>query len=268
MDIQHILVPTDFSENAMKAAEIAAHIASKTNASVTLINGYVRPQGGTSVMMNITELIAKEAQEEMDNMCQTLQQKYPDIVFSGYTKYGYIDEVIQILTQDQPFDIIVMGTTGSDKIQNKVFGSNTSKMIQKSAVPVLSVPSDFNGDDIKTMVLGGELPLKDNAILDRFSGIAKGLGASTEIISMPLKKDKEELQKHINDVKQEKGIAIQLVEGEDFFDTLLQYIEDHQIDGIGLLRKEYGFFENLFHKSKTKELAIYANKPILAIDIN
>lgn len=266
MNLQHILVPTDFSDNAMKATELAISIAQKQNASVTLVHGYVRPQGGTSVMVKINDLIAKEARENLDQVLSDLKEKYPNQEIDGYTHYGYIDEVIQILTEDRPFDIIIMGTTGSDKIQNKVFGSNTSKMINKSAVPVLSVPVDTQSDDLKKMALAIELPLKNSDAIVRFQNIAKGLGVETDFVSVTLKNAYEDLLEHAKEVQQKHNIKVNVIKGEDFYEAMLIYITENNIDGICVLRKEYGFFESLFHKSKTKELAIYSNKPILAID--
>ena len=211
MNINNILVPTDFSDNAMKAAKLAAKIATETNANIMLINGYVKPQGGTSVMVKITDLIAKEAKENMSDFLNSLKEEFPNVNFDGKTSYGYIDEVIQVITQDQPYDLIIMGTTGSDKIQNKVFGSNTSKMIQKSAVPVLSVPSDFSGHELETMVLCVELPLKNKEVLHRFNAISAALGVETKIISMPLKKSVESLQDEIDSIKAETNIPVEIV---------------------------------------------------------
>jgi len=43
------------------------------------------------------------------------------------------------------------------------------------------------------------------------------------------------------------------------------FIVHHQIDWLILIPKKYGFFENLFHKSRTKMLAHISGIPILAL---
>ena len=41
--MKNILVPTDFSDCAIKAAKVAAYVAKKTDATVHLIHVYERP---------------------------------------------------------------------------------------------------------------------------------------------------------------------------------------------------------------------------------
>lgn len=265
MTIKNILVPTDFSENAMLAAEFASKIAMRSNAKITLLNAYSIPSSGARVTSKIKDVIAKSMNEKLDKSIQDLKSKFPTITFESKVRSGYLDEVIEYFSKSDNYDIIVMGTTGGDKIQNKLFGSNTSKLIQKSSIPVIGVPNNYNESAFKKMVLCVELPIKDKTKIERFTAIAKELDVTANIITITVNKTLGELEEEVKTANNEFDLNITAVEGEDFFETLGKYNEQNQINGIGILHKEYGFFEGLFHKSKTVELSLYYDKPILAL---
>jgi len=44
-----------------------------------------------------------------------------------------------------------------------------------------------------------------------------------------------------------------------------EFLQDHKIDWLLVIPKKYGFFENLFHKSRTKLLTQVSNAPVLAL---
>ncbi len=44
-----------------------------------------------------------------------------------------------------------------------------------------------------------------------------------------------------------------------------EFLHDHNIGWLLVIPKKYGFFENLFHKSRTKLLTQVSNVPVLAL---
>src|SRR5690606_28706075 len=54
------------------------------------------------------------------------------------------------------FDYICMGTRGAGTIE-KIFGTNTSHIINKSDVPVIAVPKDYQSKTISSLLYASDL---------------------------------------------------------------------------------------------------------------
>jgi len=54
-------------------------------------------------------------------------------------------------------------------------------------------------------------------------------------------------------------------EYKDFIEGINAFAEEHQVDLIITIPKRHGFFERLFHKSHTKQLAFHSHVPLIIL---
>jgi hypothetical protein len=59
----HVLIPTDFSGNSLKAAQYAVQLFGIEGNTFTVLNSYMLPHGAASTMWSIDDLLAKESHE-------------------------------------------------------------------------------------------------------------------------------------------------------------------------------------------------------------
>ncbi|MFV1951954.1 MAG: universal stress protein [Nitrospinota bacterium] len=146
--ISKILVPTDGSKAARKAAKYAVELAKQTSAALTLLSvidkRFVVSQSIPSVV-SPTHLIepiedylkqaAESYMEEIEILC-----KHNNIQSKAIIRSGHPVEVIVKEAEKLKVDLIVMGSHGKSAIKAALLGSVTIGVIHKEIkIPVLLV---------------------------------------------------------------------------------------------------------------------------------
>lgn len=155
----HILVPTDGSDEATAAAEEAIRLADQVGATLHVV--YVVDESASSLLLTTQSM--EEALESMvaagSEATASVVEMATDAgvpVESETIRGMHVHEGIVEYAQDHGIDLIVMGTTGRHGVEY-VVGSTTERVLGACPVPVLAVSmtdraqaareSDAPGDD-------------------------------------------------------------------------------------------------------------------------
>jgi nucleotide-binding universal stress UspA family protein len=139
--ITRILAATDFSPDAAAAARLAAELAARFQASLTLLHVYqlpvwVSPDGG--VLQPTAAMLARQAQlvdEQLAAARQALAEGHaPIAVISAIGEPA--QEIARIA---EGYDLVVMGTRGRTALSHLLAGSVAEKVLRRCARPVLTV---------------------------------------------------------------------------------------------------------------------------------
>jgi nucleotide-binding universal stress UspA family protein len=147
--ITRILVPTDGSETARKAARYAFELAALCNATVVLLTVIDRTafvgtpsvpaaQTPAHIVESLEDYLKGAAEAEMDQIEKLYGQDTPP---TGKTiRYGHpVEEIIKEAGRAKA-DLIVMGSHGKSALKAALLGSVTFGVIhQDTSVPVLVV---------------------------------------------------------------------------------------------------------------------------------
>lgn len=136
---QNILVPTDFSEPAERAAQFAAVFAEKFDAKLTLLHVWETPSTydyGQGLDWP-TEELARQAQKSLDVALAKLREALPRA--QGRVVPGVALERILAEAKDMNADLIVMGTHGRRGLSHVFLGSVAERVVRRSPIPVLTV---------------------------------------------------------------------------------------------------------------------------------
>ena len=153
-----ILVPLDGSEHSSSALEIAAQIAKKFQAQLTLLHVYsfVAPvmmaesftqttSGLPIIRPSLTSAdlaeMEKEARQVGERILIEAKEKLASegiIVDSSLTEGNPVQEITRI-AKEGTFDLIVMGIRGIGKLKELLVGSVSDGVIKQSSCPVLIV---------------------------------------------------------------------------------------------------------------------------------
>lgn len=135
--MKRILVPTDFSEYAYAAAEVAATIARKTEARVYLLHVVNLLEYGDEEEISKQLFVMKLVRKRMQEMVN--QPFFEGVNVVEALQFDLIHENVTKLAKKYEIDLIVMGSHGASGIKEIIFGSNTQKIIRRSSCPVLTV---------------------------------------------------------------------------------------------------------------------------------
>jgi nucleotide-binding universal stress UspA family protein len=140
-----ILVPTDFSDHASEALELAVDVAKRYEAIIHLLHvvqvpAYTLPDGvvvaGADVMLTLSEASAKglaaaKAEAERLGAGRVTVQSTIGVPFT---------DIIRV-ARDEKADLIVMGTHGRTGLAHALLGSVAEKLVRKAPCAVLTVRS-------------------------------------------------------------------------------------------------------------------------------
>jgi nucleotide-binding universal stress UspA family protein len=141
-EIKTILCAVDFSEYSAEVASYSQTLAKALGAKVKVL--YVAPSltqyvgfhvPPTSIESFVGEIVSG-AEKTMDAF---LEERFSDCPAEGAVVTGYAAEEILNYAKENQVDMIVMGTHGRKGIDRILFGSVAEKVVQTSAVPVLTI---------------------------------------------------------------------------------------------------------------------------------
>lgn len=144
-----ILLPTDGSKFAEKAAKHAIWIASQSNADIIAINvvdtSSLVGLPAEDLTVRVTEILKEEANQSLEKI-EDLVEEFKkeegiekDIKLTKESKEGSPADVILKTVEEEGVDLIVMGTSGKHGLDRFLLGSVTEKVVRSANCPVLAV---------------------------------------------------------------------------------------------------------------------------------
>ena len=161
MKVQHILVPTDFSERAEKAIEVAGTLVDFFGCTVDLIHSVpmmkyfhdsMDPLGVPfSLERDLYPHSIEAAQKELEELAgKYIKKEYRGKLIANVERKP--SEAIFNQANEGDYDHILMSAKGSHETIH-VMGGTTEKVIRHSHVPVLTINDGFDTDAINTIVV-------------------------------------------------------------------------------------------------------------------
>ncbi len=144
-----ILLPTDGSKFAEKAAKHAIWIASQSDAEIIALNvvdtSSLVGLPAEDLTVRVTEILKEEAHASLDqieNMINDFKKEEgieKDIELIKESKEGSPANIILKTVDEEGIDLIVMGTSGKHGLDRFLLGSVTEKVVRSAKCPVLAV---------------------------------------------------------------------------------------------------------------------------------
>ena len=156
-----ILVPTDMSDVANNALEHAIEIAKLYRNEILLLHIFEDSVLGSvwgSKNSFKDGLVGQMLGDKLGAMAKDIEEKH-GVKVGALIRQGKIYKTILEVSKEIDCDSIVMGTNGAEGIQ-AIMGSNSSRVISQSEVPVVVVKEKKIGAGYKDIVLPIDLTLE------------------------------------------------------------------------------------------------------------
>jgi universal stress protein A len=147
MNVDRILVPTDFSEDAKAAAALAVDIAKQFDARIVLLHAYhvdipiATPMvGAYTLPPGFYEELHAHAKSEVEIAAKELRSSGVDVV--GISVSEPAATAIIAHAEEQAADLIVMGTRGLTGLKHVALGSVADRVVRMAPCPVLTVKAN------------------------------------------------------------------------------------------------------------------------------
>lgn len=276
--MKKILVPTDFSRNALKAITYAAEVARKTGATIYLMHS-IEPGINMATMQadSSRPRVTKETSFQLKLVSDTITSIYPGVkVLTQLCGGNTVDSILDF-SEKAMVDLIIMGTTGASGLKKLFIGSVASGTIAKTTIPILTIPAAYEVEEPDAILFATNHFEKDINILQKITNISELFSASVHVVVFKEKDgekyadliyNEEQLNDYLQFLKDTFPTVFfkgELLEGKDFERAIEHYSDKHGIDIIGMVTYPKSFLEKLLQKSMTKQMAFHSTTPILAI---
>lgn len=276
-----ILVPTDYSATAKNAALYAIHLASQLQVQkIILYNAYQAPPVITETTVMPTAAMPFFDVENMRDISNTGMQCFKDaiqsfcpagIAIEQQTEYAALEGDINEVCKKTAADMIVMGITGTSKIEEVLIGSTAINVVKNTKVPAIIVPADAQYTSIKNVMLACDYKkVVETTPVQPIKNILDATKAALHIVNIyesekEITSDKTYQQELLHSLLKEYEPQFHFEYNENFITGINDFVEINHIDIIITIPKKHGFFEGLFKERHTKKLAFHSHVPLMYI---
>ena len=274
--MKKILVPTDFSDHAYYALQVAAQIARKNGGEIILLHMLELPhQAGDAIgsghdlpeIMLFKDSTINRLEELMDDEC------LEGLKVSEIIQFELAFEGIMKVSEKNNIDLIVMGSHGASGFKEMFIGSNAEKVVRNSVAPVLIIKKDTGEFNVDKFVFASDFTDEIRKPFAKVVEFANKFGAELELVMINTPSNfkpthvAEEIMKnfisnftinkystHIyNDVNVENGI--------------LHFADHINADLIGVSTHGRKGIAHFFNGSISEDLVNHALRPVVTFKI-
>jgi nucleotide-binding universal stress UspA family protein len=266
------IVPTDFSETAKNAVVYAGAMAAEIpGAELVLYHAYPEIYAGSD-----SSPLNDDSNARQKIFDAALTNNRNELLAGSNTRVSYLAEErgsliegIEAQVKERNADMVIMGITGTSKLEQAIVGSNALSLAKKNVCPVMIVPPDAHYKGIKNIIFASDLkPYETSTTMDYISKVLELFRASVHIVHV------SEDPSSNKEVEGEKDKLLQLlknfnpqfyhIKDKKVTDTIDQFAIDNNIDLILTVPRKHGL-GGLFEPAHTKKLVYHSHVPVIAV---
>ncbi len=263
-----ILVPTDLSENAKNAINFAKAYARHNDVSITLLYAYYAVYDFAAQAQEIIAAIEKDASKALKKEVKDNPEGFS---IDYKIVQGTVSTAISAAVMEGDYDMIIMGTQGASGIKKNLIGSNTATVIKESEVPVIAVPQGSSFDTLKDITVAVELTKEDEKLFRKLVRLTESFNLPYLVLHIESQESFDRditfkgLESYLKETYPDCSFEFVKVKEKKFETGIDAYLTDHPHTMMVMLSKDKTFFEFLFNKSHSMELAYHTHVPLLVV---
>jgi nucleotide-binding universal stress UspA family protein len=284
--IKNILVPVDFSENSKAAFEYAVAMAEDMGAesvkALYIYDDYMPASPLADPLIIPSGKSEEDLQADLENFIAREEEVLSEVTVKHRAQhktqaaYGLPVETIVMFSETGDYDLIVMGTTGSKDLSEVWFGSTATNVSQKADCPVLLVPAGATYKGAKDMIYACDFDHKSIKHINVVADIATTLKTDVELLfvktfeneSSHYSVDVTEMRDVFKAAAPEVNFTAHIVEEDSVVEGVNSFAKKANADFVTVVTKHRSFWQRFIHSSMTKQMAMYAELPVLVIHVD
>ncbi|UOY09002.1 universal stress protein [Muricauda sp. SCSIO 64092] len=281
---KRILLPTDYSKNALNAIRYAQRLYKDVSCDFYLLNTYQVSGYALDSMMvpepgeQLYETFKRKSEEGMDRLLGMLHPELdnPKHHFETRCEFNSLIEAVRHMVAKKDIDTIIMGTKGLTGSKARIFGTHTVKVMESiKACPVIAIPESPVFQPPREILFPTDYRTNfKKKEMQYLIEIAKLHDSRINVLHIDQDKDgklnKEEqtnrllLQDILDGTDYEMHFlpAVKLVKGINVF------MESRNCDMLAFLNRKHLFFGSILSNPLVKEIGYEPKVPILELNDN
>lgn len=276
--MRKILIPTDFSENAMNAINYAINLFKYDVSEFYFMHAYQDDIYADDAFLtrktldNVTAIASKKSEEQLKNTVKHADSlsHNPRHTYHIISSNSLLMDEADKIVDEQNIDIIIMGTKGKTNDKKLTFGSHTLQVLKYVQCPVLAIPKNYKYTQPKHILFPNNymIPYKRRE-LKLLCEMASPYRAVIDMLyiskSSKLSLRQEDNRDFIKEELCKNKINFKTANSKHIVNTIYKYIKENQTDILVMANTRHSFLENILYQSTIDELSLNLDIPFLAL---
>jgi len=265
--MRKVLIPTDFSASSKNAFYYALQLYGNTDTTFDLVHIYHTSfDPSQPTVLDFSLGIDKIKKDNLDRFIEEIPETIGEGLMNkdginGKVVMGFAAE--QLISLSKSYDVIIMGTTGSHKLADKMFGTISLEVSRKAFCPVFLIPDNSKYLKFKNIVYACDFEGVNPLILDKIVNFAQRFEAQMHFIHVTQNENALDIGMSIKQLSFPLTYSTKTIKAESISDGLNSYVEENDIELVIMATRRRNFWEQIMHKSITKKMAINSQVPLL-----
>lgn len=273
-----VLLPTDFSNNALHAIRYALLLFKENECTFYLLHTYMPASYAVGSMPNnysalqMEEIMKGNSQKKLDAIENKISKETDNDKhsFKKLSAFNFLTNEISKIVKQEQIDYVIMGTQGATGAKEIFLGTQTMYAIKKAKCPIIAVPELAELKPPKNILFptAFEIDLQKNCLgyLKKLCDIHHSQLIFLHVnhgdsLSIPQKDVKDWLHKNFQAFNPQFHFDMDI----ELEDAVNLYQEKFKINLLAMVHNKHGFFSNLLFKHTINQFAYHTKIPFLVL---
>nr|WP_293299868.1 universal stress protein [Allomuricauda sp.] len=273
-----ILIPTDFSKNALHALQYAQELYKCERSCFFILHAYMDEVYGEYKAASPEDLEARkqikkeESEKQLDHLVGAVLGNPPNPLhnFETVAVFDSLVDGINDFVNEMNIDMVIMGTKGETSDHKTTFGSYTIEVFKYLKCPVLAVPEGFEYRQPKVILFPTDymLPYKRRE-LKLLGNLARKFKSEVHCLYFT---DFEELSmRQMDNKKFLEGslsgtyLSFGTTSVKNKAEGIMEYVEKNEVGMLVMVNSRHSFFEDMLYRSTVDLLGLKVGIPFLVM---
>ena len=274
--MKKILVPTDFSQQADYALNVAAQLAKKHDSEIYLLHMLELPLNQVDAMGSHSDLpeaifFMKLAHKRFDEVSK--KEYLEGVKVHEIVKFHQAFEGIIDTCKENDIDLIVMGSHGASGFKEMFIGSNTEKVVRTSEIPVLVIKNQHESFNVDNFVFASDFSPSNKESFFKALRFAEALDATLHLLMINTANKfvtTDESDRKMKDFVKGihfKNYTLNIYNDETIERGILNFARHMDAGLIGMSTHGRKGLAHFFNGSISEDLVNHANRPVITFKI-
>ncbi|PRY86953.1 universal stress protein [Mongoliibacter ruber] len=273
-----ILVPYDFSQEAVYAFNFAKELAKNTKKKLKLLHVIELPGPQSFSSMGEAGAFSNDAQqifmvelvEKRKQQMASLEAEHKDEPYTFETKIVFGNPFAGIAKEitEVNADLVVMGSKGSTGLEEVLIGSNTEKVVRNATCPVITVKRDIHPSEIKKVVFASDFDNVPSQVVEKLKTASIVIDAELHLVKIntpSMFENTRTSKKKIQDFASNNKLNVSSMEvynSSSEEEGIIDYADDIDADMIAMATHGRTGFLHLLSGSIAEDVVNAAKRPV------
>nr|WP_297789537.1 universal stress protein [uncultured Allomuricauda sp.] len=276
--MKNILVPTDFSENSIRALKYAQELFSglECNFYLIYVGTLLDTKNDAETFQEIDNASGENTKKKLTDLVRDTRKHNTEAshFFFALHEYGFFIPTIKKHIEEHNIELIVMGTKGASGVKEKVLGSNAGDVITKVQCNTLVVPVDADLSRPKEIAFPTDFnifysmqilrPMQEMMRLGKAHFRIMNALKDGDALNEEQEKNKEYLLDFMEETFPDKH-SFHTISNKKVKSAIQCFVESRDVDMMVMVAKNLNFIQQILFDSIVEQISFHTKIPFFVI---